>query len=669
MTYEKKSVLDNDINDIVLNKVYQHKEHFNPSSANSTSEIALNNVSKVEIIREQFHNAIDEMATNFEVEISYDTDNIDKINIHMRHDGNPFVNLQEIMDCYFKVGSTSKRETKGQTIGGKGFGAKLSIVGEKLLINSYTDKYIIQVDIENPIDQMDSIIKGNVDCIIANYKYLNNDTKFQGIEISLIGVDPGYFYHFSHEYLYQYIKMFTVIYKKREKPIFIRVKGLEFNNLKSISLYNSREDSKVIVNDTYYSNPEDINTKQDFQIIESGDFERDIENVAFQSNEIKYFDSAGNGFEEYPEQFNIIKEIIYSMQEDNDGSDLSSFKVIFLGKQREYKAIINPLIKNGKIKQKESEFFGIYPEKNGVILPKRIDIKNIGGGGNGFNQYFGVFDAPDIRLGVDRNSYNGIKSNFKIQMGIKDIMKIIDSIVKNKIKPNNDTSEDDGITPPPIPSGGTNVTTPPPRENNDRDGDTNGIDNLDEDNKKKKLAYELRQKAIDKSLNRDVIILKNQSGQEVSISEPNCENDVLSILYILNFIKPEKLGINIIDHNPSKGIDCYCLPYGVKKDRENLEKLGYWVELKYKLDVNFNHEINEIKKIICWETSNSIGKNVKPIKDKNNNYYKVIKRQGKTGFYDLISTDEKGIENGENLGIEVIELKKVFESSFEQGFK
>ena len=81
MTYEKKSVLDNDINDIVLNKVYQHKEHFNPSSANSTSEIALNNVSKVEIIREQFHNAIDEMATNFEVEISYDTDNIDKINI------------------------------------------------------------------------------------------------------------------------------------------------------------------------------------------------------------------------------------------------------------------------------------------------------------------------------------------------------------------------------------------------------------------------------------------------------------------------------------------------------------------------------------------------------------------------------------------------------------
>ena len=593
MTYEKNASLGKHRNDILFNRVYQHKEKFNSSNANSTSEIALNNVSKVEIIREQFHNAIDEMATNFDVEISYNVDNIDKINIHMRHDGKPFVNLQEIIACYFKVGNTNKRDNKGQVIGGKGFGAKLSIVGEKLLINSYTDKYIIQVEIENPIEQLDNIINGKVDCIVVNYKYLYNDSKFQGIEIDLLGVDPGYFKHFSHEYLYQYVKMFTAIYKKREEPIFIRVKGLEFNSLRSISLYNSRTDDKVIVNDNYYVNPGDINTKQDFQIIESGDFERDIEQVAFENNEIKYFDSLGNGFENYPEQFNIIKEIIYNMQEDNDGSDLSSFKVIFLGKQRKYKEKINPLIGNRKIKQKESEFFGIYPEKNGVILPKRIDIKNIGGGGNGFNQYFGVFDAPDIRLGVDRNSYNGIKSNFKIQMGIKDIMKIIDSIVQNKIKSNDNTSEDDeDINTPPKTTGGNNGTKTPPKTiggNNDEDGDTNGTDNSDEDNKNKKVAYELRQKAIDKCLNRDVIILENPSGQEVTISEPNCENDVLSILYILNFINPEKLGINIIDHNPSKGIDCYCLPYGMNKDRENLEKFGYWVELKYKLDINFNH--------------------------------------------------------------------------------
>ena len=52
----------------------------------------------------------------------------------------------------------------------------------------------------------------------------------------------------------------------------------------------------------------------------------------------------------------------------------------------------------------------------------------------------------------------------------------------------------------------------------------------------------------------------------------------------------------------------------------------------------------------------------------NNNYYKVIKREDKAGFYDLISTDENAIENGENSGIDVIELKKVFENSLEKAF-
>ena len=66
--------------------------------------------------------------------------------------------------------------------------------------------------------------------------------------------------------------------------------------------------------------------------------------------------------------------------------------------------------------------------------------------------------------------------------------------------------------------------------------------------------------------------------------------------------------------------------------------------------------------------SDSVGKKAKSIKDKNNNYYKVIKREDKAGFYDLISTDENAIENGENSGIDVIELKKVFENSLEKAF-
>ena len=676
MTYEENAALGDNIE---FNKKYQRKEYFNSSNANSTREIALNNVSKVEIIREQFHNAVDEMATNFDIEISYDIKNVNKINIHMKHDGKPFIDLQEIINCYFKVGNTSKKKSKVDTIGGKGFGAKLSIVGDMLLINSYTNKYIIKVEIENPIKQLENIIEGNIDYIDVNYKYIKNDTKFKGVEISLLGVDPGYFYHFSHEYIYQYIKMFTVIYKKQVSPISVRVKGLEFNRLRDMSSYNSKEEYRVVVNDSYYTYSKHINTRYDFQIIESGDFERDIESVVLESNKIKYFDSTGKGFEDYQDEYDKIQEIIYSIQDDKADSSLSSFKVLFLGKEKEYKERIYPLIKRGKFKQKESDFFGIYPEKNGVILPKRIDIRNIGGGGNGFNQYFGIFDAPNIGLGVDRNSYNGVESNFKIQMGIKDIMKIIDSIVKKKRKlehenpENNETNIPSNTptvgnsgtnTPPNTPTGGNkgNNTQPntPTGENNDKYRHKNKY--------RKKLAYELRQKAIDKCMNTNMIILKNQSDQEVSISEPSCENDVLSMLYILNFIKPEELGINIIDHNPSEGIDCYCLPYGMNKNRENLEKYGYWVELKYKLDINFNHEINEIKKIICWEMSDSVGKKAKSIKDKNNNYYKVIKREDKAGFYDLISTDENAIENGENSGIDVIELKKVFENSLEKAF-
>ena len=146
MTYEENAALGDNIE---FNKKYQRKEYFNSSNANSTREIALNNVSKVEIIREQFHNAVDEMATNFDIEISYDIKNVNKINIHMKHDGKPFIDLQEIINCYFKVGNTSKKKSKVDTIGGKGFGAKLSIVGDMLLINSYTNKYIIKVEIEN----------------------------------------------------------------------------------------------------------------------------------------------------------------------------------------------------------------------------------------------------------------------------------------------------------------------------------------------------------------------------------------------------------------------------------------------------------------------------------------------------------------------------------------
>ena len=608
-----------------------------PANARNLYNLSNNIKSRQEVIRENSHNAFDEGADNCYVEISDAKEGLD---VKMCHNGKGFESDEDLISFLTSVGVTYKDGRS--TIGGKGVGSILNLACESINIHSYTDGNRISVKWDKPLadvsrimnqDSMGEIYIKVEACNSGNQEMeVDNKTFITGVEINLQGVYYNDINDFQHDVLRQYIKYFTKVASFNEDG---RIFNVHFKGWNSENFETLRKGC----------------LKEEFQKLKKHRLK----------SEISYFNSEGEGFDEkHSKEFKEIRDLMKfsykSYLENNLENTIREGEISFIvihTKDPEVKELLNPLIKQkNNLGINQAEFFGVYPSKQGILIQERFNVKNIGGGGNGATQYLAIFECADIELNINRNALGGEEVNNKFEKRVRDIITMIDKIIKKK---SNSTRKLDLNI-----NGGASETSseepiqkykaiiPPMEEGNDGTEEGETV----EENISRVIAAIMGKKRIYST---------NQEGQKVTIFEATCENEVLSKTELITYIDNTMLGFIIVYYNPSKGVDCYCLPINMEISEENLRKYGFWVELKYILKTGFNHDINDLKKIVCWEIHNSLRITGKSLKDKRHKEYK-ISRHDKTNRYELVDKENTN-------RIEIIEIKSIIEDMFGTPFR
>jgi hypothetical protein len=84
-----------------------------------------------------------------------------------------------------------------------------------------------------------------------------------------------------------------------------------------------------------------------------------------------------------------------------------------------------------------------------------------------------------------------------------------------------------------------------------------------------------------------------------TLIEPERESGVFALLIQLNIIEPNLFPFNIVDYDTHSGFDV------IVKGNDTIpiyQSKLFYVELKYLLQVDFNHSFDNLHSIVCWDT-------------------------------------------------------------------
>ncbi|GKX66009.1 hypothetical protein [Inconstantimicrobium mannanitabidum] len=641
------------------------EEEVTASQANNIKEIARNVRKKTEIIRENMHNASDAGASSQVIQVDYIDE---KLNLMFWHNGDCFNTVDEIISALFHVSETNKFE--GKYIGAKGVGFKLNLDCKEVKITSYLKSTKIILKVKNPILQLDEIIESKKNGYIQ-YNYRTEEIQLEdsvnrGVKIELFSVAISDIFEFVHEKLEEQLVFFTTIalndFSKKKFRIYF--KGLEVN----MTNFKNKKLNKVDLHEIF-----DVNNKSQYKIdkniiksrdvyecLERGELSRKIDKLLIKyKNNIRYFDSDGVGFEKFIDKFDKIK---YICKKNNVKIDF----FVLQSTDKDFKIELNPLIgRKDLFKIAQNEFMGIYLSKFGILIPTRMNFNSLAGGGYGQTQYFGVFNCDKLSLKIDRNELESSYINNIVEGIIRDnIMTVIDDIVKSSKKncgdkggENPKESTEDKI------SEQANTCSVNLQQKDvqisaqGEDRSNSASKTVMSETAMNNYNEEITKRAMNVILKMKTMNVTNPEGENINIFDRGCEIDLHSAINLVLYLKPEELGFNILYTNPHRGLDLFCLPLGIEINETNLYTYGFWGELKHLLKTEFNHNMMDLKMIICWEIGDYLRyKNVCFI-DKIGEKYFLRKKKSK---YFLIN---------DNKQIEVIEFKNIMERVLHGKFK
>jgi len=590
---------------------YSSKE-ITASQARNIIAIATNVRKKTEIIRENMHNAKDAGASDNVIKVDYPNENL---NLVFWNNGKSFKTDDEIIAALFHVSETKKID--GIDIGSKGVGFKLNLDCEEIKITSYLNSTKIILTVENPILQLRKIANSNKNGYIQYNSQIEKiqfqDAVNKGVKLELFSVNVSDILEFAHEKLEEHIVFFTTIalnnFDKEKFRVYF--KGLEFET-DSLKKKSSEEiDLEHILlpyNNSHYGIIKNsIKSKDNYNVLERGELSIKInELVEKYNNDIMYFDSNGTGFEKCKSKFYEMKKVC----------EINNVKIDFFVLQsidKEIKAELNPLLgRNDIFKIAQNEFMGIYLSKLGILVPTRMNFNTLAGGGSGQTQYFGVFNCDSISLKIDRNELGSSGINNMVEKIIREnIMSVIDNIVRNSKKGKDNKNQKQAMEKARIDNPSNKDEQLSQISDKTVKIDTKkelakiagvGIEKYDRTRKILKLDNEeVTERAIEVILKLKTMNVINPEGDKINIFDCGCEIDLHSMIKLTLHFEPKILGFRILYTNPQKGIDLFCLPLGIEINESNLYSHGFWVELKHLLKTEFNHNMMDLKMIICWE--------------------------------------------------------------------
>ncbi|WP_343288008.1 PD-(D/E)XK motif protein [Turicibacter bilis] len=389
---------------------------------------------KVESCREIIHNAIDEQASQIDIDICYENNTNVVLTVSYSGDKlNSFENIDEIINAILEL-NTSYKRSRSDMIGGMGRGLKLILSSEKLEITSINKGKEFKITIENPDKQIEQISNNEHQAFIINVEKEGEELHQENkVTFKIHNLSTGDISNWQHDSLVKYLKYYSVIGKIGDNTLvnnnlIINVQGL----------LKEKHDGKV----TYRRKPQSEKINID-------------ENV---------FDSIKKFGEDNDCSFNYIK--------GHNGTLESNVRIEDRLKEEEIKQlqefsketkfyIFRTTDKTLKrfIMRDTQEIFGIYPACRGVMINekftalKKTTITGDKTGGNLYQQYFGYF-YNDIKFlpSGNRNYARGNDTyikfidelNEKIIGLINKVLAFTDSTCRNKtqkVKSNTEKKE------------------------------------------------------------------------------------------------------------------------------------------------------------------------------------------------------------------------------------
>lgn len=673
-------------------------------------QIVDNSRNPLECIREFISNSWDEKATEVDIEITYLKDK--GIGIRCKNNG-PGLNVEEIKKYILGAGNSTKT-FEDENIGNKGIGTLLYLKCNNIFIESRRGRIVSKVIWKNPYAYLQNPVKINENITTEVYEEENKEDNSY-IEVYMEGYANSVdITQYHHKKVKDYIKRFTKVgsivplLENVDIKFDVRVKGLIFNEdlVSSDSNYIEKLEHLNKINwiDQVYTQQNWENVKFGFDMPKETSKE-DIINTCL--NDKKFMEQLKdlNGNKRYQkinakirewlvvnftnEHTNLEKYSKIEYYDSHSGSNKEStlsFIISKIGeKSREEFDDMLTTRKNKKFyTQNLRERYGVFlcRDEFAICQLDNGKLPRLGDSTTGSTQYLALFNNNDISLIMDRTAptmndalIDKIYSNIYYAMKEADslVVKFVDSINQefekllkssdkdgNKEDQNNPKDKEDTTNTTEMISSGNEGL------HNNNNGKKNGNNSANTevqippqniiiggetliDIYEKNKALREKRDRINRFINRKSIKLDNS----ICIYEPTSEAELQSELIKIITIIPEIFEFEILDYNSTKGIDILARDKGKNIYKEDDY---YYIELKDRLKPDMNHDMREIRYIICWEISNELRKSCK-IKDKLGDEYKVTKYI-------------KGY-NAENHHhkVKIIELKDIIQSHFNRCFE
>lgn len=261
-----------------------------------------------------------------------------------------------------------------------------------------------------------------------------------------------------------------------------------------------------------------------------------------------------------------VKKFLFTDMRLEDKPEVKFDAVIYF-EGNEAKLGYNPLLRKRKDKRKGhykvADRYGIWLCKDYIPIQRVNDwISGFGTGSNSFTLLHGFINCQNLKLTANRGSIANTEPAI-IQELKKNLNEMLEEIDEDLYK-----------------------------------NDINTLQKWQVEVKTKRIESVEFKSRKDHILKRRVLVAEGRT-----ILEPTNESELFGVLLTLYALYPDKFEFEPLDYNTNQGIDIIAR----NTTRNKISDCEFWyIELKYLLGKSFNHSLENIRWVICWDFDKNI---------------------------------------------------------------